>query len=68
MLIVYVLLGLNCLFSSLNLVAILFLSNSLFRVLVPKESEPESARASTTSERGLVDPKAVPTYDPRFRT
>lgn len=63
---VYILLGLNCFFSFLSLVAVLFLSNSLFRVLVPDDNEP-SPKKTQQPEKGLVDPRAVPTYDPRFR-
>jgi hypothetical protein len=63
--VVYILLGLNCFFSFLSLVAILFLSNSLFRVLVPDEPE---VQEPPKPEKGLVDPRSVPTYDPRFRS
>lgn len=64
--IIYVLLGLNCFFSFLSFIAVVFLSNSLFRVLVPKETEVVESRRPP--EKGLVDPRAVPTYDPRFRS
>lgn len=53
----------------LNLVAVLFLSNALFRILLYRpfrdigdETNPEPDR------KGLVDLKQSMTYDPRFAT
>ncbi len=65
--IIYVLLGLNCFFSFLSFIAVVFLSNSLFRMLVPKEMEFKEPKRQAP-EKSLVDPRAVPTYDPRFRS
>lgn len=68
MTIVYVALGVTCFLSAANLVAVIFLSNSLFRILVRGEgpvlprAEPERPQA------GLVDPGRNATYDPRFRS
>ena len=60
----YVLCGASCFFSVVNLVAVVFLSNSLFRILVAdRPPAPTRERRDT----GLVDPSATVTYDPRFR-
>lgn len=58
--------SLSLLVSSLNLVAILFLSNSVFRLLVNKEAEAREPVAAKRDE-GLVDVRQSMTYDPRFR-
>jgi hypothetical protein len=52
--------------SLINLVAILFLSNSMFRLLINKEAETREPVAAKRDE-GLVDVKQSMTYDPRFR-
>lgn len=66
MTIVYVLCGATCLVSVLNLVALVFLSNSLYRILAPDNPPPPPTREKR--DTGLVDPAATVTYDPRFRT
>lgn len=63
--IIYILLGLCCFFSFLNFIAVLFLSNFLFRIFVPAAEE--AKKLSSISDGGLVDVKLSPTYDPRFR-
>lgn len=69
---IYILFGFCCFFSFLNLVAVLFLSNAVFRFIVSFKSDEEEITTlksrPNTPEGGLVDLKAVPTYDPRFRT
>jgi hypothetical protein len=68
---IYILIGLCCFFSFLNLIAVLFMSNALFRFVVSfksNEEEQPSVSVARTPEGGLVDLKAVPTYDPRFRS
>lgn len=48
-----------------NLVAVLFLSNALFRILL---SPPDRQRqdAEESGDKGLVDVAPTMTYDPRF--
>lgn len=54
----------SCLISFVNLIAILFLSNALFRILSGPTRRPAP---SAQEESGLVELRDVPTYDPRFR-
>lgn len=58
--------SLSLFISSLNLVAIILLSNSMFRLLVDKEAEAREPVAAKRDE-GLVDVRQSVTYDPRFR-
>lgn len=62
---VYVLCGVNCFLSVLCLAAVLFLSNSIFRILLRESQLPPPG---PSRDSGLVDPKPVATYDPRFRS
>lgn len=64
MTILYVMTGVSLAVSLVNLAAVLFLSNSLFRLLV-REGMPPPPMSRDSS--GLVDPRPAPTYDPRFR-
>lgn len=64
MMILYVLCGLTLAVSIANLAAVVFLSNSIFRMLVRRDILPPPARPQS----GLVDLKDSPTYDPRFRS
>jgi cellulose synthase/poly-beta-1,6-N-acetylglucosamine synthase-like glycosyltransferase len=52
-----------CLFSFLNLVFLVLIGNSLFRIL----SETRTPNRIKSEEKGLVDLKPTPTYDIRFR-
>jgi hypothetical protein len=61
--ILYILCGSTCFLSLVNLVAVIFLSNSLFRLLVSGRSTPPSRDEGS----GLVEPSPTVTYDPRFR-
>lgn len=63
----YVLCGATCFVSVVNLVAVLFLSNSLYRIFAASRLPPPSPTVERR-ERGLVDPSATVTYDPRFRS
>lgn len=54
----------SCVVSFVNLIAILFLSNALFRIFSNAGSELPPPRQD---ESGLVDVRESPTYDPRFR-
>lgn len=63
MTIVYVLCGLSLFLSASNLLATLFLSNSLFRLLVRRTEAP----TVDAPAGGLVELRETPTYDPRFR-
>jgi hypothetical protein len=49
----------------LNLIAVLFLSNAMFRILLASRAPPEK-KTSKSPEKGLVDVKQTMTYDPRF--
>lgn len=62
----YVLCGATCFVSIVNLFAVIFLSNSLYRILSASGGPPPSPTIERR-ERGLVDPEATVTYDPRFR-
>jgi hypothetical protein len=58
------LVSISCALSFLNLIFILFLSNSIYRLFtrgMPKQS------SLKIEDKGLVDIKDSPTYDPRFR-
>jgi hypothetical protein len=61
----YILCGATCFLSLVNLVAVIFLSNSLFRLLVAGRPVHASSKGS---DAGLVDPSPTVTYDPRFRS
>ncbi len=61
----YILCGATCFISAVNLVAVVFLSNSLFRLLVAERPPRISPKGS---DAGLVDPSPTVTYDPRFRS
>ena len=71
----YVLVGLSCFFSFINVVFVLFLSNSLFRLFITKEEPDQRSmpkgtpepKANLTQDSGLVDVGYYPTYDARFR-
>jgi hypothetical protein len=54
-----------CIFSALNLLFVILLSNSVFRLFYTKERTIEGDKKE--SDRGLVDVRDTPTYDPRFR-
>jgi hypothetical protein len=49
----------------LNLIAVLFLSNAMFRILLPSKVVLEK-NTPKAPEKGLVDLKQTMTYDPRF--
>jgi hypothetical protein len=74
MTILYIICGASCFVSLANLVATLFLSNALFRVLVSERDypPPEPPRLEpprpATPDKGLVEVSETPTYDPRFRS
>jgi hypothetical protein len=63
--IIYILISFCLFFSFINFISIIFLSNFLFRVLVPKNKNYEKNNQSEDS--GLVDLNPTVTYDPRFR-
>lgn len=64
MTILYSLVASSLVVGTLNLVAVLFLSNALFRILmVPKRPIPGEPKSE---EKGLVDIRQTMTYDPRF--
>lgn len=65
MLYLYILTGVSIFLGVLNLVALLFLSNAFFRVMV---SGREPVAPPPRDERGLVDLRESGTYDPRFRS
>lgn len=60
-----ILIAVCCLFSILNFLSILFLSNSLFHILLSKEEI--KLPIKNQDEKGLVDLKESPTYDSRFK-
>ena len=62
----YILISFCLFFSFLNLIFTINLSNALFRIFSTNISS-KKVEAPKQSDSGLVDPKAVPTYDPRFR-
>lgn len=64
---VYIAFGISCLFSLINLIAIIFLSNSLFRILIKNSTTLENIDEPKNTA-GLVDPRPTATYDPRFRS
>jgi hypothetical protein len=63
MTIIIVLLSICCFVSLSNLIFIVLLSNSIFRLLAKKT---ENIPLSDQENKGLVDVKNFPTYDPRF--
>jgi len=71
----YVLVGLSCFLSFINIVFVVFLSNSLFRFFVTKDPPeqrpvpkgPPVPKTNLTQDSGLVDVGYFPTYDARFR-
>lgn len=65
MLYLYILTGVSLFVGVVNLVAVLFLSNAFFRVMV---SGREPVAPPPRGERGLVDLRESGTYDPRFRS
>jgi len=54
----------SCVLSFVNLVAVLFLSNALFRIF---SGNSRTSSLPKQNESGLVEVREVPTYDPRFR-
>lgn len=64
--ILYILVSTCCFFSLLNLVFVILLSNSVFRLLSDRRADIDP-REFEVRDSGLVDPKPTPTYDPRFR-
>lgn len=48
-----------------NLMAVLFLSNALFRILLPTPDR-QKRDSEEFSDNGLVDVAPTMTYDPRF--
>lgn len=64
MTLLYILSGISLAASLTNLFATLFLSNSLFRILV---QEGQSRPIAPSVDAGLVEVKESPTYDTRFR-
>jgi len=64
MTILYFMVGASLVVGVLNFLAVIFLSNAMFRFISPdrQESPPPPSR-----ESGLMDPRETPTYDPRFR-
>jgi len=72
MIFLYWFVGASCFISILNLVAVLFLSNAFFRLMVRERDdasrEPVALPRVSPDERGLVDIGTVDNYDPRFRS
>lgn len=64
-LLIYSLVGISIFVGLVNLVAVLFLSNAFFRVMVYGR---EPVAPPRSDDRGLVDPRESGTYDPRFRS
>ena len=70
MTILYVICGISCFVSVFNLLALLFMSNSLFRILVSERDLPPPAASVSSGPKestGLLEVRETPTYDPRFR-
>lgn len=65
MIYLYIMTGVSLFVGVVNLVAVLFLSNAFFRVMI---SGSEPVAPPPKDERGLVDLKESGTYDPRFRS
>ena len=63
MTIIIILISVCCFFSLSNLIFVVLLSNSIFRLLAKKT---EYAPLPDQENKGLVDIKNFPTYDPRF--
>lgn len=66
----HILLGLCCFISFVNFIAIVFLSNSIFRILAPAkraDSQVSAMAQPQATSKGLMDIKDSPTYDLRFR-
>lgn len=61
----YIITGVSLGIGILNLFAVLFLSNSLFRILLKEDRYMLPPAPSVDS--GLVDPTRTATYDPRFQ-
>lgn len=67
MTILYVLCGLTLFSSLVNILAVIFLSNSIFRVIVRERAEYPPI-AVEKRDSGLMEVRESPTYDPRFRS
>lgn len=71
MTILYVICGVSCFVSIFNLLALLFMSNSLFRILVSERDLPPPPASVSRNQKetgGLLEVRETPTYDPRFRS
>ncbi len=66
MTILYAICGLTLFISLVNLLAVIFLSNSMFRVIVRDRADYPPIPVGR-GDSGLVELKDTPTYDPRFR-
>jgi hypothetical protein len=73
--ILYLLLSFCCFLSFLNLIFLIFLSNSLFKVLIETRNLETRAiknqprrKVEGQPESGLLDPSPTATYDIRFRS
>lgn len=66
MTILYAICGLTLFISLVNLLAVIFLSNSMFRVIVRDRADYPPIPVGN-GDSGLVEVKDTPTYDPRFR-
>lgn len=64
--ILYILISICLFFSILNFIFIIFLSNSIFRLLISNSKSIEEKPLNITTS-GLVDLKPTVTYDPRFK-
>lgn len=63
----FIIVSVCCFISSMNLLATVFLSNAVFRLLVSSRPQKDSP-VIPSKDTGLVDLKEVPTYDPRFKS
>jgi len=63
----FIIVSVCCFISFMNLLATVFLSNAVFRLLVSSRPQKDSP-VIPSKDNGLVDLKEVPTYDPRFKS
>lgn len=64
--ILYILVSASIAVGVFNLIAVLFLSNSLFRMFLSNPPKGRLYKKTDSDDKGLVDMAQTLTYDPRF--